>query len=168
MRLFFWVPKTFAKDIVGNELFTILHWNFCLSKHMVGSISPILLEVGIPNLVCGYIFGVRTVTHCFQIKVYCFQITFIWTFDFSSWNILSLGAKCRVDNILVTLTEFSRSPSFKVLSYKQVVGFSPNLHRYIVWKGKRINKILVTLTLFPWSHQHFVISNVNQNCVFTW
>ena len=132
--------------------------NFCWSKPMVRSISPILFEVGIPNLVYGYILGVRTVTHCFQ-------ITLIWTFDLSYWNILSLAAKCRVDNLLVTLTEFSRSPSFKVLSYEQVVGFSPNLHRCIVWKGKRINKILVTLTLFPRSHQHFVISNVNQICV---
>ena len=36
--------------------------NFCLSKPMVGSIYPILYEVGIPNLVCGYLMGVRTVT----------------------------------------------------------------------------------------------------------
>ena len=120
-----WVPKPYAKDMVGNEL-------FCLSKPMVGSISPFLFEVGIQNLVCGYILGVRTITYCFQIKVYCFQITLIWTFDLSSWNILALGAKCRIDSILVTLTEFSRSLSFKVLSYEQVVGFSPNLHRYIV------------------------------------
>ena len=42
------------------------------------------------------------------------------------------------DNILVTLTEFSRSLSSKVPSYEQVVEFSPNWHRHIVWKGKEL------------------------------
>ena len=28
MRRYFWVPKTYAKDMVGNELFTILLWKF--------------------------------------------------------------------------------------------------------------------------------------------
>ena len=40
--------------------------------------TAVLFEVGIPNSVCGYIMGVRTVTHCFQIKA------LIWIFDLSS------------------------------------------------------------------------------------
>ena len=130
--------------------------NFCLFKPMAGSVSPILFEVGIPNLVYGYILGCGLLHIVFRSP---------WSGPLTSVIDLSLGAKCRVDNLFVTLTELSRSPSFKILSYEQVVGFSPNLHWCIVWKGKRINKILVTLTLFPWSHQHFVISKVNQICV---
>ena len=35
----------------------------------VWSISSILFEVGIPNVVCGYLSGFCSVTHCFWIKV---------------------------------------------------------------------------------------------------
>ena len=33
-------------------------------KNCVQSISPILFEVGIPNLVCGYTLGSGSVAHC--------------------------------------------------------------------------------------------------------
>ena len=43
---------------------------------------------------------------------------------------------------------------------KPVRGISPNLHRYIVGSTKRVDYILVTLTLFLRSHQHFEISSI--------
>ena len=53
-------------------------------------------------------------------------------------------AKYPFDKICVTYTYFSRSPSFKgckkslfrAVSYEPVDGFSPNVHRYIVWRGE--------------------------------
>ena len=39
------------------------------SRFRVRSISPIFFEVGIPNLVCGYILGLRSVAHHFQVTV---------------------------------------------------------------------------------------------------
>ena len=35
-----------------------------VTLNMTSGTSPILLAVGIPNLVCGYILGLLTVTHC--------------------------------------------------------------------------------------------------------
>ena len=37
------------------------------SRFRVRSISPIFFEVGIPNLVCGYIFGWRSVAYHFRV-----------------------------------------------------------------------------------------------------
>ena len=39
------------------------------SRFRVRSISPIFFEVGIPNLVCGYILGWWSVTYHFQVYV---------------------------------------------------------------------------------------------------
>ena len=39
------------------------------SRFRVRSISPIFFEVGIPNLVCGYILGWRSVAYHFQVTV---------------------------------------------------------------------------------------------------
>ena len=39
------------------------------SRFRVRSISPIFFEVGIPNLVCGYILGWRSVTYHFRVTV---------------------------------------------------------------------------------------------------
>ena len=41
----------------------------CPSLNRVWSIAPILFEVGILNLVCGYILGSLSVTYCFQVAV---------------------------------------------------------------------------------------------------
>ena len=40
-----------------------------LSRFRVRSISPIFFEVGIPNLVCGYILGWRSVAYHFRVTV---------------------------------------------------------------------------------------------------
>ena len=40
-----------------------------LSRFRVCSISPIFFEVGIPNLVCGYILGWRSVAYHFRVTV---------------------------------------------------------------------------------------------------
>ena len=58
-----------------------LTWPQFEKKH-VRSISSILFEVRIPNLVCGYILGQWSVTHCFPITV-------TLTSGLSSRNILS-------------------------------------------------------------------------------
>ena len=52
---------------------------------MSEALSPILFETGILNLVCVYILGLQSVTHCFHITV-------TLTPGLSSSNILSLGA----------------------------------------------------------------------------
>ena len=39
------------------------------SRFRVRSISPIFFEVGIPNLVCGYILGWRSVAYFFRVTV---------------------------------------------------------------------------------------------------
>ena len=39
------------------------------SRFRVRSISPIFFEVGIPNLVCGYILGWRSVVYYFRVTV---------------------------------------------------------------------------------------------------
>ena len=39
------------------------------SRFRVRSISPIFFEVGIPNLVCGYILGWRSVAYHFRVTV---------------------------------------------------------------------------------------------------
>ena len=41
----------------------------CPSVPRVRSISPIFFEIGIPNLVCGYILGWRSVAYHFQVTV---------------------------------------------------------------------------------------------------
>ena len=41
----------------------------CPSSFRVQYISPIFFEVGIPNLVCGYIFGWRSVAYHFRVTV---------------------------------------------------------------------------------------------------
>ena len=41
----------------------------CLSRFRVRSISPIFFEVGIPNLVCGYILGWGSVAYHFRVTV---------------------------------------------------------------------------------------------------
>ena len=38
-------------------------------KNSVRNISPILFEVGIPNLVCGYILGSQSVAYCLRVPV---------------------------------------------------------------------------------------------------
>ena len=40
-----------------------------LSRFRVQSISPIFFEVGIPNLLCGYILGWRSVAYHFWVTV---------------------------------------------------------------------------------------------------
>ena len=42
---------------------------FRLSRFRVRSISPIFFEVGIPNLVCGYILGWGSVAYHFRVTV---------------------------------------------------------------------------------------------------
>ena len=49
---------------------------------------------------------------------------------------------------------------FRALSLELVDGFWPNLHRYIVGRRGRVDKILVTLTLFSRSHQHSEVSKI--------
>ena len=39
------------------------------SRFRVRSISPVFFEVGIPNLVCGYILGWRSVAYHFQVTM---------------------------------------------------------------------------------------------------
>ena len=56
----------------------------------VGNISPILFEVRIPNLVCGYILGLGSFTQCFRITL---------TFGFSSWNIWFWGHLSQCDKL---------------------------------------------------------------------
>ena len=41
----------------------------CPSRFCVRSISPIFFEVGIPNLVCGYILGWGSVAYHFRVTV---------------------------------------------------------------------------------------------------
>ena len=41
----------------------------CPSRFRVRSISPIFFEVGIPNLVCGYILGRGSVAYDFRVTV---------------------------------------------------------------------------------------------------
>ena len=41
----------------------------CPSRFRVRSISPIFFEVGIPNLMCGYILGWHSVTYHFRVTV---------------------------------------------------------------------------------------------------
>ena len=56
---------------------------------LTSGISPILLAVGIPNLVCRYILGLQSVTHCLY-------ITLILTSGLINENILSLGTFCHI------------------------------------------------------------------------
>ena len=44
----------------------------CLSEPMVGSISPVLFEIGIPNLVCGYILGYGLLHIVFRLRCIVF------------------------------------------------------------------------------------------------
>ena len=37
---------------------------FVVTLTLTSGTSHIILEVGIPNLVCGYILGLQSVTHC--------------------------------------------------------------------------------------------------------
>ena len=41
----------------------------CPSRFRVRSISPIFFEIGIPNLVCGYILGWGSVAYHFRVTV---------------------------------------------------------------------------------------------------
>ena len=82
--------------------------------------------------------------------------------------------KWRVDKISVTLTYFSRPPSFK--DCKNQYFWSCILWTFgwtfiklaviICLVGKKSNKILMALTLFLWPHKYFVISNVEPNCFY--
>ena len=54
---------------------------------------------------------------------------------------------------------------FVTKSSEPVGGFSPNLHRLIVGSVERVNKILVTLTLFSRSHKGFEMPTFDQNRV---
>ena len=42
---------------------------FEVTLSLTSGTSPILLEVGIPNLVCGYILGLQSVTNCLYVTV---------------------------------------------------------------------------------------------------
>ena len=57
----------------------------------------ILFEVGIPNVVGGYILGLRSVMYCFQVGGYildllsvmfCFQVTLTWSQLKKNWSYL--------------------------------------------------------------------------------
>ena len=46
-----------------------VHPSVCPSRFRVRSISPIFFEVGIPNLVCGYILGWGSVAYHFRVTL---------------------------------------------------------------------------------------------------
>ena len=62
---------------------------FGVTLTLTSGIFPILLAVGIPNLVCRYILGLQSVTHCLY-------ITLILTSGLIYENVLSLGTFCHI------------------------------------------------------------------------
>ena len=56
----------------------------------------------------------------------------------------------------------TKSQHFRALPYEPVGGFWLHMHIYIDGKGKRVYYVLVTLTLFSRSHQHFETWNSDQ------
>ena len=58
--------RNFGRHIV---IALSVHQSVHPSRFCVWSISPIFFEVGIPNLMCGYILGWRSVTYHFPITV---------------------------------------------------------------------------------------------------
>ena len=62
LPLIFYAPKGFLWEAYRNR--TVRR-----SRFRVRSISPIFFEVGIPNLVCGYILGWRSVAYHFRVTV---------------------------------------------------------------------------------------------------
>ena len=65
VKLIFMPPKELWEAYSNRTV----HPSVCPSRFRVQSISPIFFEVGIPNLVCGYILGWRSVMYHFRVTV---------------------------------------------------------------------------------------------------
>ena len=64
------VTLTLTPDLVFRIILSIAYLLYYLrSRFRVRSISPIFFEVGIPNLVCGYILGWRSVAYHFRVTL---------------------------------------------------------------------------------------------------
>ena len=59
----YWKIIFFVSD--SKYMLWVLKKNVSMSR----SISPIIFEIGIPNLVCGYILGWRSVAYHFRVTV---------------------------------------------------------------------------------------------------
>ena len=73
-KLIFMPPKElFVSPTIINKFCIVLYIVIALSvrqsRFRVRSISPVFFEVGISNLVCGYILGWRSVAYHFQVTV---------------------------------------------------------------------------------------------------
>ena len=66
MLLFLCPQRNFGRHIV---IALSVRPSVCPSRFRVRSISPIFFEVGIPNLVCGYILGWGSVAYHFRVTV---------------------------------------------------------------------------------------------------
>ena len=67
--LFFMPPKELWEAYSNRTVRLSVRPSVSPSRFRVRSISPIFFEIGIPNLVCGYILGWRSVTYHFQVTV---------------------------------------------------------------------------------------------------
>ena len=68
--LFLCPQRNFGRHIViAPSVRLSVHLSVRPSRFRVRSISPIFFEVGIPNLVCGYILGWQSVTYHFRVTV---------------------------------------------------------------------------------------------------
>ena len=62
--------RNFGRHIViALSVRTSVRPSVCPSRFRARSLSPIFFEVGIPNLVCGYILGLRSVAYHFWVTV---------------------------------------------------------------------------------------------------
>ena len=73
-------------------------------KNRVQSISPILFEVEIPYLVCGYSLGSRSVAYCFGVTV---TLSLLWP-----WPLVSILEKSCPDHTSYII--WGRNPKFSV------------------------------------------------------
>ena len=68
-NFFFMPPKELWEAYSNRTVRLSVRPSVRPSRFRVRSISPILFEVGIPNLVCGYILGWRSVAYHFWVTV---------------------------------------------------------------------------------------------------
>ena len=108
---------------------------FGITLTLTSGISPILLAVGIPNLVCRYILGLQSVTQCLY-------ITLTSTSGLIYENVLSLWTFCH------TLTQFMILRNNQ-LSNSTIQSFFYRLYNPFLTLKKRSNciKSISTLSL---------------------
>ena len=73
LKIFFMPPKelweAYSNRTVRQSIRPSVRQSVRPSRFRVRSISPIFFEVGIPNLVCGYILGWRSVAYHFRVTL---------------------------------------------------------------------------------------------------